>query len=128
MPEFARTSSTDREQTAMDTESPDEHSSLSRRGVVKGAAGVAAVGAATLVASRTPALASAATSSAATTTAPAGEEAAGAGAASASGGGEGDLIVHVRNARTGEMDVYTGTRHVAVRDAALAARLAAAAR
>lgn len=36
------------------------------------------------------------------------------------------VVVHVRNFRSGEMDVYRGTKHVRVHDRALAARLAKA--
>ncbi len=36
------------------------------------------------------------------------------------------VVVHVRNVRSGEMDVYRGTSHVRVLDRALAARLARA--
>src|SRR5580704_8395098 len=36
------------------------------------------------------------------------------------------LVVHVRNVRSGEMDVYRGTSHVRLHDRALAARLARA--
>jgi hypothetical protein len=36
------------------------------------------------------------------------------------------VVVHVRDIRSGEMDVYRGTSHVHVRDRALAARLARA--
>ncbi len=36
------------------------------------------------------------------------------------------VVVHVRNVRSGEMDVYRGTNHVRVHDRALAARLARA--
>jgi hypothetical protein len=42
--------------------------------------------------------------------------------------GEGDLVAHVRDARRGDIDLYVGTRHVTVRDRALAAHLARAAR
>ena len=38
------------------------------------------------------------------------------------------LIIHVHDARTGVVDVYTGTRHVRLTDPQLAARLARAAR
>jgi hypothetical protein len=41
---------------------------------------------------------------------------------------DGDLIAHVTNARSGDIDLYVGTRHVSVRDRALATRLARAAR
>jgi hypothetical protein len=34
------------------------------------------------------------------------------------------VVVHVRNVRTGELDVYRGLAHVRVHDRALAARLA----
>ena len=36
------------------------------------------------------------------------------------------VVVHVRDVRSGEMDVYRGTSHVRVQDRALAARLARA--
>ncbi|HEX4834032.1 MAG TPA: hypothetical protein VH478_23405 [Trebonia sp.] len=38
------------------------------------------------------------------------------------------LVVHVHDARTGVVDLYTGTRHVRVTDPQLAARLARAVR
>ncbi|MFD0635664.1 hypothetical protein ACFQ9X_33050 [Catenulispora yoronensis] len=38
------------------------------------------------------------------------------------------LVVHLVDARTGEMDLYRGSTHTRVRDRDLAARLAAAAR
>ena len=38
------------------------------------------------------------------------------------------LVVHVHDARTGVVDLYTGTRHVRFTDRQLAARLARAAR
>ena len=41
---------------------------------------------------------------------------------------DGDLIAHVTNVRSGAIDLYVGTRHVSVRDRALASRLARAAR
>jgi hypothetical protein len=41
---------------------------------------------------------------------------------------EGDLIAHVTDVRAGAIDLYVGTRHVRVRDRALASRLARAAR
>jgi TAT (twin-arginine translocation) pathway signal sequence len=42
--------------------------------------------------------------------------------------GEGDLVAHVRDARSGDIDLYVGTRHVSVRDRSLATHLARAAR
>jgi TAT (twin-arginine translocation) pathway signal sequence len=41
---------------------------------------------------------------------------------------DGDLVAHVTNVRSGDIDLYVGTRHVSVRDRALATRLARAAR
>jgi len=38
--------------------------------------------------------------------------------------GAGPVVVHVRDVRSGEMDLYRGTSHVRIRDQALAARLA----
>jgi hypothetical protein len=49
-------------------------------------------------------------------------------AATTSAQDDGDLIAHVTNARSGDIDLYVGTRHVSVRDRALATRLARAAR
>lgn len=49
-------------------------------------------------------------------------------ATSSSAHDDGDLMAHVTNVRTGAIDLYVGTRHVSVRDRALAARLARAAR
>ncbi|MFL6098907.1 MAG: hypothetical protein ACJ71T_03020 [Actinomycetales bacterium] len=53
---------------------------------------------------------------------------AGAATTGSSASGEGDLVAHVRNARSGDIDLYVGTRHVSVRDRALVAHLARAAR
>ena len=39
-----------------------------------------------------------------------------------------DVVVHVRDVRSGEIDVYRGTSHVKVTDRALAAQLARASR
>jgi hypothetical protein len=90
-----------------------EASALSRRSVLRGAAGAGAAGiaAAAFVGSALPA--------AAGTKAAAGP-ARGAGTA---GGGSEPVVVHVRDAATGEMDVFRGTTHTVVRDKELAARL-----
>jgi len=53
---------------------------------------------------------------------------AGAATTGSSASGDGDLVAHVRNARSGDIDLYVGTRHVSVRDRALVAHLARAAR
>jgi hypothetical protein len=95
---------------------------VSRRGLVKGAAGGAAVGAVAFAAARTPAQFT--TANIADTAAE--TKLAGPAAAAGAQTGAGDeLVVHVRDARTGELDLYSGTRHIAVRDPELAARLAA---
>jgi hypothetical protein len=39
-----------------------------------------------------------------------------------------DLVAHVRNVRSGHIDLYVGTRQVSVQDRALATRLARAAK
>ncbi|MGH3070089.1 MAG: hypothetical protein ACRDMI_16105 [Streptosporangiaceae bacterium] len=41
---------------------------------------------------------------------------------------DGPLVIHVRDARTGEMDVFAGTTRTRLRDPELAARLARASR
>jgi hypothetical protein len=89
-----------------------------RRGLLRGAAGLGAAGlAAGFVADKAlaPVAASAATrnATAAADAAPAHEE---------------PLIVHVHDARTGVVDLFTGTRHVRFTDPQLAAQLARAAR
>ena len=87
-----------------------------RRGLLRGAAGLGVAGlAAGFVADR--ALAPVAASAAA------GDAAAGDAAAH-----DAPLVVHVHDARTGVVDLFTGTRHVRFTDPQLAARLARAAR
>ena len=39
------------------------------------------------------------------------------------GSADGPLVIHVRDARTGEMDIFAGTTQTRLRDPALAARL-----
>jgi hypothetical protein len=97
----------------------------SRRALVRGAAGAATVGAV--------AIASSGTAQAKTKATPesrpgaAGSVAAGADRAG-HGAPEETIVVHLRDARTGHLDLYVGDRHVQVFDRDLAARLAAAAR
>lgn len=94
---------------------------LSRRSLVKSAAVVAAAGTATL------AVGGAASAS----TAASGTDAAavpGARAESTVGTIHGPLVVHVHDAATGELDIYSGEHHVSVQDRELAARLAKLAR
>ena len=82
-----------------------------RRGVLRGAAGFGAAGLAAGLLAGTALPASAATES-----------------DQASAAHDEPLVVHVHDARTGVVDLYTGTQHVRVTDHQLAARLAQAAR
>ncbi len=83
-----------------------------RRGMLRGAAGIGAAGlAAGVLAGATIAPADAAVKKEDTATATSKEP----------------LIVHVHDARNGVVDLYTGERHVRVTDHQLAARLARAA-
>ena len=95
----------------------NESISPSRRSVLKGAAGVGAAGiAATTLAGMVAPAASAAVR---------GHQADGAAGEAASGE---DIVVHVRNAATGELAIYHGTSETEVRDRALAARIIRASR
>ena len=96
----------------------EQHAEPSRRSILHGAAGLAGAGLAATVMAGT--LAAPASASAAPRTHPGR-------AARVSGSGE-PVIVHVRDARTGEMDVYAGESQVTIRDPGLAARLTQAAR
>ena len=100
-------------------------SPLSRRSVLRGAAGAGAAGLAMSTLAGTamagPALAASRPDAASRRDAarPAGPEDADLGEA---------VVVHVRDVRTGELDVYRGTSHVRLTDRDLAARLARASR
>lgn len=106
----------------MDKDTPEARS-VSRRGLVRGAAGAAAVGAAAVAAARLPAAVGGG-----------GAQLAAAPAAAAAAAGHGsalpkeDWVVYVRDADRGELDVFVGTQHFAVRDSDLVARLVAAAK
>jgi hypothetical protein len=89
---------------------------LSRRSMLRGAAGAGAAGLALTALAASPALASS-------------QHAGGAPDAEHVPDHIADgeaVVVHVRNVRSGEMDVYRGTSHVRMHDRALAARLARA--
>jgi hypothetical protein len=90
----------------------------SRRSVLHGAAGLAGVGLAATVMAGT--LAAPASASAAPRAHP--------GRAARVSGSDEPVIVHVRDVRSGEMDVYAGTSQVRLRDPGLAARLTQAVR
>jgi uncharacterized protein (DUF2342 family) len=97
---------------------PEAGTRLSRRSMLRGAATAGAAGLA-MTALASPALAA---------TRPAGHADPAAGHEQLPdhlADGE-DVVVHVRDVRNGEMDVYRGTSHVRVQDRALAARLARA--
>jgi hypothetical protein len=103
----------------MDNGTSKEHS-VSRRRVAQAAVGAAAAGAAALAATRIPALAGDKTTAAADaasvrTTPP------------ATSAPQEDWVVYVRDATTGDLDVFVGMRQVTVRDPDLVARLIAAA-
>lgn len=91
---------------------------LSRRSVLRSAAGVGAAGLAVTALAGTPALAA---SRLARPTAPAQHRADEPAAEEA-------VVVHVRDLRTGQMDVYRGTSRVRVHNRELAAQLTRASR
>lgn len=88
-----------------------------RRGILRGAAGLGAAGLAAGI-------------FAGVVTAPAEAAAVNESGAEGSGSAAHDepLVVHVHDARTGVVDLYTGTQHVRFTDHQLAAKLARAAR
>jgi len=95
-----------------------EHPEPSRRSVLHGAAGLAGAGLAATVMAGT--LAAPASASAAPQTHP--------GRAARVPPSSEPVIVHVRDAASGEMDVFAGTSQVRLRDPGLAARLTQAVR
>ena len=93
---------------------PAAKARMSRRGLLRGAGGIGIAGVAGgLLIDSTASVASAATTGAAADHAP----------ASASG----PLVAHVYDAKTGEVDLFTGEEHVRVHNPALARALAQAA-
>jgi hypothetical protein len=100
---------------------PDSRPAPSRRRVLLGAAGAGAVGlAAAAVASAGPAFADTSRTAASS-------------AHDAGDTGHGSevsepVVVHLRDAQSGELDIFAGTTHTRLRDPDLAARLARAAR
>lgn len=100
---------------------PDlDDSALSRRTMLKGAAGVGAAGlAASALASVALPAAAATKAPVRTTRGPAGDGAA---------ASEEAIVVHVRDAASGEIDVFRGTTQTRLHDRDLAARLVRASR
>jgi hypothetical protein len=105
-----------------DTPPRAPQSDLSRRSVLRTAAGagVAGLAASAIIGAAGPAFAATAGNAHRAGGRPRSDDAAG-----ASGGqhASSDLVVHVRDAGAGEMDVFTGTSQVRLRDKDLAARL-----
>lgn len=107
--------------TEQGTRPAEQQSRLSRRSALKGAAG-AGLAATALAATSTPALA-------AIRPARAGHDSADERGADEREAHSGEPIVaHLRNARTGEIDVFHGTSQTRLHDAALAAALIRASR
>ncbi len=96
---------------------------LTRRSVLRGAAGagVAGIAATALAGTAMPAFAAAATR-------PAAPAARGTKADRADTDTSEQIVVHVRDTRSGEIDVFRGTSHARVHDPELAARLMRASR
>lgn len=88
---------------------------ISRRSVLQGAATAGAAGLAAT------ALGGALSPAAAATTRPSASA-----GSSAPAGPAGSIVVHVRNARTGDIEVFSGTSQTRLRDTDLAARIARA--
>jgi hypothetical protein len=103
-----------------------QHAPVSRRSVLRGAAGASAAG--LMAGSALTALPAVAAARPARSGQPA--ERPGRPAAAMTpdagadpGGAAGPLVIHVRDARTGEMDIFAGTTRTRLSDPALAARL-----
>src|ERR1700729_4433235 len=98
----------------------NERPRVSRRSILRGAAGagVAGIAATALAGTAMPAFAAAATRPATRGTK----------ADRADADTSEQLVVHVRDARSGEIDVFRGTSHARVHDPELAARLMRASR
>jgi hypothetical protein len=99
---------------------PSQDAGLSRRTLLQGAATAGAAGlAVTAMGAAAPALAATATGTG-TGTAPAADQAHGHDTAA------GPIMVHVRDARSGDIEVFAGTSQTRLRDKDLAARIARA--
>jgi hypothetical protein len=122
MPVRARATGQEEGRPGMDSDMQADHRP-SRRALVRGAAGAATLGA-VAIASAGTAQAKAAPEAAPGATGALASEADRVGHAVS----EEPIVVHLRDARTGHLDLYVGERHVHVLDRDLASRLAAAAR
>jgi hypothetical protein len=109
--------------TAATAPVPATQGPLSRRSVLRTAAG-AGLAAGALAATNVPALAATTRSAARHDTA----DHSAAGHAAASHDADGPIVVHLRDARTGEIDIFRGTSQTRIHDHALAALLIRASR
>jgi hypothetical protein len=104
-----------------------QHAPVSRRSVLRGAAGASAAG--LMAGSALTALPAVAAARPARSGPPAERPARSAATitpdtAADPGSAAGPLVIHVRDARTGEMDIFAGTTRTRLHDPALAAQLA----
>jgi hypothetical protein len=100
---------------------PEPTAGPSRRSMLRGAGAAGAVGLAAAVG------VGAASGAAAAATRPAADNRAAGAEHSASAAGA-PLVVYLRDAASGELDIFSGTSHTVIRDQALAARLTSAVR
>jgi hypothetical protein len=100
---------------------PEPTAGPSRRSMLRGAGAAGAVGLAAAVG------VGAAGGVAAAATRPAADNRA-AGAEHSAGAAGAPLVVYLRDAASGELDIFSGTSHTVIRDQALAARLTSAVR
>jgi hypothetical protein len=100
---------------------PEPTAGPSRRSMLRGAGAAGAVGLAAAVG------VGAASGVAAAATRPAADNRA-AGAEHSAGAAGAPLVVYLRDAASGELDIFSGTSHTVIRDQALAARLTSAVR
>jgi hypothetical protein len=104
--------------------------SLSRRSMLRGAAGAGAVGLAAAAAAKAAAPVIAVATSQSGTGPASGTTAHSSSASAGAAGGTGaePVVVHLRDAKSGEMDIFAGTSYTRLRDPDLAARLTRAVR
>jgi hypothetical protein len=108
--------------TSMSSQShPEPAAGPSRRSMLRGAGAAGAVGFVAAVG------VGAASGAAAAATRPAADNRAAVGAEH-SAGAAAPLVVYLRDAASGELDIFSGTSHTVIRDQALAARLTGAVR
>ena len=101
---------------------PEPTAGPSRRSMLRGAGAAGAVGIAAAVG------VGAASGVAAAATRPAADNRAAAGAEHSADAAGAPLVVYLRDAASGELDIFSGTSHTVIRDPALAARLTSAVR